>query len=82
MFLSSQDKNEIFLTFPYFEKDYGKQYKNIEDLEEKNFLIMREYGPNRLISKEHMSHIARFLHTESFKTNLTQAERYSFKLQK
>ena len=62
MFLLSQDKDEIFFTFPYFGKDYGKPYKNIHALEEKNFLTMREYGPFRLKSKEHMSHIAGFLH--------------------
>ena len=62
MFLLSQDKDEIFFTFPYFTRDYGKPYKSIEDLKERNFLIMKEYGPFSLKSKEHMNDIAIFLH--------------------
>ena len=61
MFLLSQDKDEIFLTFPYFGKDYGKPWKDIKDLKAKDFLRMREYGPFKLNSKEHMNHIAEFL---------------------
>ncbi|KAM0794067.1 hypothetical protein BDR22DRAFT_978061 [Usnea florida] len=62
IFLLSQDKDEIFLTFPYFTRDYGKPYKDVKDLKEKNFLIMREYGPFLLDSREHMNHILVFLH--------------------
>ena len=77
IFLLSQDKDEIFLPLPYFVEDYGNPYKNIEDLEEKNFLIMREYGPFRLKYREHLNHIAIFLHTGSSKPGFTQAECHS-----
>ena len=61
MFLLSQDKDELFLTFPYFGTDYGKPFKNIRDLREKNFLRMHEYRPFSLRSKQHVSYLARFL---------------------
>ena len=77
MVFLSQDKDETFSTFLYVNEDYGKPYKNIEDLKEKKFSTMREYGPFRLGFKEHMNHIAGFLHTGSSKTRFRQAERHS-----
>ena len=62
MFLLSQDKDEIYLTFPYFTEDYGKPYKDIMYLREKHFLRMHEYGPFQLISKADVNHVAEFLH--------------------
>ena len=62
MFLLSLDKHELFLTFPYFGADYGKPFKSIGDLEERNFLRLWECGPFDLGSKEHVNYIARFLH--------------------
>ena len=61
MFMLLQDKDEIFIIFLYFGKDYGKPWNNIEDLKEKNFLQMRECGPFKLDFKKHMSYILEFL---------------------
>ena len=57
----SQDKDEIFITFPHFGKDYGKPWKDIKNLKEKNFLQMRECGPFKLDSEKHISYILEFL---------------------
>ena len=38
MFLLSQDKDEIFLTFPYFGEDYGKVHENIDNFRKTDFL--------------------------------------------
>lgn len=62
MFLLSQDKDELYLTFPYFSSDYGKHFPNIEDLRTEHFLRMREYGPFRLKSRKDMSHVLGFVH--------------------
>lgn len=62
IFLLSQDKDEIYVTFPYFTKAYGKDDKKVADLQERDFLCMREYGPFRLRSKEDVRNIASFLH--------------------
>ena len=62
IFLLSQDKDEIFLTFPLFGVAYGDDKKEAKELKLPDFLRMREYGPFRLDSKDDMSYIANFLH--------------------
>ena len=66
MFLLSQDKDQIFFTFPYFSEDYDRTWKDINDLKEKNFLRMREYGPFHLNSKQDVNYIAEFLKNYTF----------------
>ncbi len=68
IFLLSQDKDEIFVTFPRWRKAYGTEPKNtkdkvdIDDLTEDDFLWMEEYGPFRIDSAEDVAHVADFLH--------------------
>ena len=69
MFLLSQDKDQVFVTFPTWSKAYGKAEddKNfdIDSLTKDDFLLMEEYGPFRMSSAEDVSHVANFLHDYS-----------------
>lgn len=68
MFLLSQDKDEIFVTFPTWTKAYGKDKGNttnkmdINELTKDDFLWMEEYGPFRLNVADEVARIGNFLH--------------------
>lgn len=68
IFRLSQDKDQIFVTFPTWTKAYGKDKGNttdkvdINELTKDDFLWMEEYGPFRLDSADDVAQIANFLH--------------------
>ena len=61
MFHLAEDKDEIFVVFPEFGESYGDTSKDAEELEDEDFLWMREYGPFLLSSANDVMEVLRFL---------------------
>ena len=69
IFLLSQDRDQIFLTFPHFEKTYSENQKRTVGLEMTDFLRLREYGPFKLTSRKDVEYIAKFLHAYTLRVS-------------
>lgn len=61
IFLLSQDKDKIYLTFPKFGKNYLQGGKKAQNVRAEDFLWMYEFGPFDITSPDHMEKVARFL---------------------
>ena len=61
MFHLAEDRDELYVVFPEFGKAYGNTTKEVDELEDEDFLWMREYGPFYLNSATDVSDVVRFL---------------------